>query len=264
MFGKKQELQRLNLEAPKPQMPEVDPVRLEAVNRKAREILDADRIPVALVVCTVGNGLLTFLPGAGQKPVMLLFSSIFAATDYLRATGTTGGTGQLKVEALPGLAQTWMTVGLEAAVLDRCPRCPQFLSMALAQMAKWTREDFAKTWAHLRATRQVLGEIRYRSAMSRLSAGSLAEARADLEYIRDHFDCGIPYLHQMIGMIAGMQNDHTAKAAAMERLREFGAEFEGPVDFSPQLMATATVGMMLNFGIAPGAVKAPGNSESPL
>ena len=137
--------------------------------------------------------------------------------------------------------------------------------MGLTQMAKWTREDFAKTWALFRATRQVLGEIRCRSAMSRLSTGSFAEARADLEYIRDHFDCSIPYLHQMIGMIAGTQNDHTAKAAAMERLKEFGPEFQAPLDFSPQLMATATVGMMLNFGIAPAGVKAThGNSESPL
>jgi hypothetical protein len=70
-----------------------------------------------------------------------------------------------------------------------------------------------------------------------------------LEYVRDHFDCGVPYLHQMIGLLAGVQHDELAKATAMERLKEFGPQFEGPLDFSPKLMATATVGLMGNFGM---------------
>jgi len=91
--------------------------------------------------------------------------------------------------------------------------------------------------------------------MTHMAAGSHAAARSDLEYVRDHFDCGVPYLHQMIGLLAGMQQDELAKAAAMERLKEFGPQFEGPLDFSPELMATATVGLMTNFGIA---LRAPG------
>lgn len=273
MFGKKQELQRLNLEAPKvepsgspappgPQMPNVDPVRLEAANRRAKEILEAGRIPEALVVCTVGNGLLTFRPGASQKPVMLLFSSPFAATDYLRATQTIGGTGLLKVDALPGSARSWIGAGLEAAVLDRCPRCPQFLSIGLAQMVNWTPEDFAKIWAHFRATRLVLGETRIRSAMAHIAAKSHGTARADLEYVRDHFDCSVPYLHQMIGFLAGIGQDEAAKAAAIERLKEFGPQFELPVEFRTEVLATAMVGLMANFGIGPGKVTTQPDAQS--
>ena len=275
MFGKDQELQRLNLEVPKaepsaapspslpaPQVPNVDPVKLEAINRRAKEILDAGSVPESLVVCTVGNGLLTFLPSAGQKPVMLLFSSTFAATDYLRAMRTTGGTGLLKVEALPGCAQSWMAAGHDAVVLDRCPRCPHFLSIGLAQMVSWTRQDFAKTWAHLRATRLVLGEIRIRSAMAHIAAGSHGAARADLEYVRDHFDCSVPYLHQMIALLAGIEQDEAAKAAAMERLKEFGPQFAGPFEFSPQLLATATLGLLGNFGIVPVKLTSQANPPS--
>ena len=119
-------------------------------------------------------------------------------------------------------------------------------------MAKYGEGDFAKVWANRRAARPVSGESRIRTAMDRSTAGCNAEARADLEYVRDHFDCGVPYLHQMIGPIAAIQGDEPAKAAALERLREFGPEFAGPLDFSPEPMVTALTGLTMNFGMLPG------------
>ena len=257
---RKNELQRLNLEAPKlersspspaPALPEADPARQEAVNRKAKVILDSGRIPEWLFVCSKTEGLLLFLPGQDQKPVMLLFSSPFAASDYMRATGTPGSVGQIKVEALPELARSWLSAGVQAAVLDRCPRCHQFLSINLAVIMKSTKEDFAKLWAYHRAARLVLAEIRIQSAMKHAAAGDHAAARSDLEYVRDHFDCGVPYLHQMIGLYADMQQDESAKAMTMERLKEFGPQFEGPLGFSPEALSTAVVGLMANFGMLP-------------
>ena len=50
-------------------------------------------------------------------------------------------------------------------------------------------------------------------------------------------------------MIAAAQNDEAAKALAMERLREFGPEFESPLEFSAELAAKAMVGLMANFGM---------------
>ena len=47
----------------------------------------------------------------------------------------------------------------------------------------------------------------------------------------------------------------------MERLREFGPEFEGPVEFSPEFAAKAMVGLMANFGmILPSVVWEPKKS----
>jgi hypothetical protein len=238
-FRKKEDFQRLNLEAPKPgpthpsappatqsiSLSSIDPARLEAVKHRAKEILDSGRIPEWLSVCWATRGLLMFQPARDEKPVMLLFSSPFAASDYLRATCTPATVRQLKVETLPESARSWLSLGLQAAALDRCPRCPQFLSVNLAGMAKWSKEDFAKVWAHHRATRSVMGELRIRSAMNHVAAGSHAAARSDLEYVRDHFDCGVPYLHQMIGLLAGSQQDELTKATAMERLKEFGPQF---------------------------------------
>ena len=182
---------------------------------------------------------------------MLLFCTPFAASDYLRATGTHGKVGQLKTEMLPALAQSWLSKGVQTAAVDRCPRCPQFLSIPLASMAKWTKEDFAKVWAHHRATRFVLGETRVRSAISHSAAGAHAAARTDLEYIRDHFECGLPYLHQLIGLLAGIEGDEPAKAASLERLKEFGPQFAGPLEFSPELMATAMTGLMTSYRMVP-------------
>jgi len=258
-FRKKEHLQQLNLETPKPGLAPpsaataaTDSIPLsnsEAVNRRAKEILDSGRIPDWLYVCASRNGLLMYQPAPDQKPMMLLFSSAFAANDYLRATGTQGTAHQFKVDTLPESAQSWLSFGVQAAVLDRCPRCPQCVSFELAVLAKLSKEDFARLWAHLRATRLVMGEMRVRSAMSHLSAGSHAAARNDLEYIRDHFDSGIPYLHQVIGLLAGMQKDEPARASAIERLKEFGPQFDEPLDFSPELVAKAMVGLMANFGM---------------
>jgi len=283
-FRKKDDLQRLNLEAPKPgpnppsaaspatqfnPHSSIDAAKLEAVSQRAKEILASGRIPEWLFVCLdTHHGLIMIRAAADQKPVMLLFSSPFGAADYLRAMGMPGKVGQLKVETLPESAQSWLSSGVQSAVLDRCPRCPQCLLIDLVAIAKWTKEDFAKVWAQLRAVRSVMGEVRIRSAMKHLAAGSRAAARSDLEYVRDHFDCGVPYLHQMIGLLAGMQQDELGKATAMERLKEFGPQFEGPLEFSPELLATAMVGLTQNFGppapsSSPTAEALPGSPVKP-
>jgi len=63
----------------------------------------------------------------------------------------------------------------------------------------------------------------------------------------------------MIGLLAGIQQDELAKATAIERLKEFGPQFEGPLDFSPTLLATATVGLTMNFGIV---LKTPAQNDA--
>lgn len=267
MFFRKQEYQRLNLKAPNvggasatpgpPPLPKpfgaADPAKVEAVNRKVKEILESGRIPDCLYRCGVGNGTLTLTGGHGQSPMVLLFSSTFATSDYLRVTGAKGTPMQLRVQNLPQFAQSWFASGARSATLDRCPRCPQnpCLTIGLESMTRWTAEDFAKVWAGHRASRLVLGEIRVRSAMQHKATGNHAAALIDLEYVRDHFDCGIPYLHQMIWLYAGM--DESVRRTALERLKEFGPEFDIPAEPSAkvlsQFMATATVGLLANFGI---------------
>jgi hypothetical protein len=189
------------------------------------------------------------MAGPGQKPVVLLFSTPFVATDYLRFTKSAGGVRQFAVDTLPQLAQSWLTSGAVAAAIDRCPRCPQFLSYPLADLTKCTRADFAKIWAYHRAARLVLGGIRVRSAMGHMASGDFTAARTDLEYVRDHFDCSVPHLHQAIAYISETLQDEPGKAAAMDRLKEFGPQFAGPLEFSPKVWATMIVGLTASFGV---------------
>ena len=96
----------------------------------------------------------------GQEPVMLMFSSPFAAIDYLRATGTSGKVSPLKIMDLPELARSWLSRGVENATLDRCPRCSQFVAIRLAALTHATPESLLKFWALQRATRLLLGDTR--------------------------------------------------------------------------------------------------------
>jgi hypothetical protein len=174
-----------------------------------------------------------------------------SASDYPARHWYSGYGGATQGGEVAGIDAIVAFIGAPGSCAGPLPGCAQFLPISLAGIAKWTQEDFAKVWAQHRASRSVLAEFRIRSAMNHLEVSSHAAARSDLEYVRDHFDCGIPYLHQMIGLLAGMQQDEPAKASAMERLKEFGPQFGAPLDFSPQLMATATMGMMANFGMVP-------------
>src|ERR1700722_1498763 len=263
-FDKKENLQRLNLQTPAPDPPRAAPPALaasciaasvnnpgiqEAVQQRAKMILDSGRTPASLFFNQVPGGILTFQPDPGQKPIILLFSNPFAARDYLRVSNQQGTVGQIKVDDLQKSAQSYLSLGIKALTLDRCPRCRHALLIDLAGIARWTTADFAKVWATHRAARLVCAEIRIHSAKKHHDDGALSAARIDYEYIRDHFDCGVPYLHQIIGMIAAAQNDEAAKAQAMERLREFGPEFEGPLEFSVELAGKAITGLMANFGM---------------
>ena len=255
-FRKDQDLQRLNLEPPKPNPAApaspavtVDPAKMELVHKRAKEILDSGALPQLMFLCGLPNGLLTFVPGPGEKPVVLLFSTPFAATDYLRAAKAAAEVRQFRVDALPQMAQSWLASGAAAVAIDRCPRCPQFLTCPLTGFLQNTPVDFAKIWAYHRASRIVLGGIRVQSAMHHMASGNHAAARTDLEYIRDHFDCAVPYVHQAIALLSGALQDEPGKAAAEERLKEFGPQFAGPVEFSPQVMATVMVGLTGTFGV---------------
>ena len=82
-----------------------------------------------------------------------------------------------------------------------------------------------------------------------MASGNHAAARTDLEYVRDHFDCGVPYLHQAIALISEILQDEPAKATALEWLKEFGPHFAGPLELSPKLWATVMLGWGASFGI---------------
>jgi hypothetical protein len=70
-----------------------------------------------------------------------------------------------------------------------------------------------------------------------------------MRHIHDHVDCGNPYLYQVIGLLADMRGDHKRKLTALERLKDFGAQFEGEAEFSSQNYAEANVCPLASFGM---------------
>jgi hypothetical protein len=90
----------------------------------------------------------------------------------------------------------------------------------------YVKDPQSKLWAGRRAARFVLGEIRVRSAMQHKAARDHAAALIDLEYVRDHFDCGVPCLHQMIWLYAG--EDESVRRNVAERLRDLGRNLKSP------------------------------------
>ena len=138
-------LQRLNLTAPARNPPDspaqattgshesihLNPAKGEEVTRRTKEIIASGMTPEWLFVCKSGGSLPTFQHAPNKKPAMLLFTTPFAAQDYIRATGTGANVGQLKVESLPEPARMWLSSGSDVFILNRCPRCKVFLLGAI-------------------------------------------------------------------------------------------------------------------------------------
>jgi hypothetical protein len=115
------------------------------------------------------------------------------------------------------------------------------------------REKLLLIWANRLAVRSFQGEIQFRQFLQQ-QKDSPAQARAALEMIRDHIDCGSPYLFELLAMLANMANDEPAKAQALERLKDFGPQFAdwdkrwAPDQFARSI-AIAMVGLAQSFGI---------------
>jgi hypothetical protein len=111
-----------------------------------------------------------------------------------------------------------------------------------------------------RAVRGYRGELKVREFLLCQSI-SRPRARAALESLRDHIDCSIPYVHELIAFLARMDYDLAAKTAAVDRLKEFGPEFadweskwgwNGPsmAEAMAQVMSEALFGLTKSFGIS--------------
>jgi hypothetical protein len=72
-------------------------------------------------------------------------------------------------------------------------------------------EAFLEIWRIHRATRWFQTERLVRGYMNQSSLKSMPEARATLEQIRDHVDCGIPWLHELIAFHARMDGDEPVR-----------------------------------------------------
>jgi hypothetical protein len=230
-----------------------NPQTVLLVKALAKELAVGQK-PEFLFVCEISKGVLAFEGGGNGKPTVLLFMTPFAALDYLSATGTAAQVHPIKFEAVPDLAQQCVAAGAGGFALNRCPRCPLILSADLATMAN--KEKFALFWGLRRAAQICFGQ---RSAQEFLAAKDPATRRAALELIRDHIDCSVPYVYELLAMVARADDDVPAKSAAVKELEKFGPQFANwelrwdtsSPEVWTQAMAEAFAGLCLSFGMEP-------------
>ena len=256
-------MQRLNLvppdrepaSNPSPLFPQPNPAAVKEIERRADFIVKSGKIPDSIFICGVENGILTFRPAEGKKPLMLMFMTPYAAADYIRATKAVAEVRQLTFDSLPKAAESWMASGVESFILNRCPRCNVATLLSMAAMKE--KDTLFRIWAIRRATQLFQGEIKVHEYMRQSTPFPVK--RAILELIRDHIDCGVPYLYELIAFHARIDGDETAKADALERLKEFGPQFadwesrwdQSAGASSPWIksLTVANLGLGMNFGI---------------
>lgn len=248
---------------------QLNPEQVKEVIRRTQQIREAGRVPEWLFCCRRGPGSLAVPGGPDNKPAVLLFTTQPDAQDYIRFTGAAEKVAALKLESLQEAAQGWISAGCGSFILNRCPRCN--IAVTYRVQLALSKQDFLAAWAVDRATKSVSAERLVRSAMTLLQlkpaqggttpggvvydTERFAKARSELEALRDHITCGVPWVHQMIGLLAGIQRDEAAAAAAVERLKEFGPRFDGTTDVSPENFAKniATAATMLTMTFVPAA-----------
>jgi hypothetical protein len=262
-------IQRLNLVPPDPEpassssqgaasfalppgFPEPDQEAVNEVLRRQANLIKERQFPALLFAC-LSDGGVVLLPGENRKTI-LLFTSRHAAQDYIRVFGLNATVGALKLTHLSEEGKRWVAAGVEAFTLNRCPRCNVLVSGGAATLLD--QEEFGNFWAISRATQLYCGEIKVREYIGQRNTDP-GPAQSTLEYIRDHIDCSIPYLHELIAFTGRLNGDEMARATSVERLTEFGPEFANweerwkasdPVA-SARSHSAALVGLAQNFGL---------------
>jgi hypothetical protein len=277
MFWKRSDddaIQRLNLVVPDHEIPsgritesnrpteprsdcitalKADPAKVQEIQRRAAELLKTGLTPRSVFLCRTKDGLVGLPYDESRRVALLLFSSPYLASDYVRVMGLTATVGELGVERLHQEAERWISAGSNIFLLNRCPRCQLSNDVSIRVQVLLAQEQaaFHQVWAIDRAKRMFFGGIKVQAASALWQVKSYPESQRMLEEVRDHIDCGVPYLHQMIAFLAGMQGDETAKSSAAERLMEFGPQFTVPAEFSIKPFAAAMVGLMQDFWLLP-------------
>jgi hypothetical protein len=192
-----------------------------------------------------------------ERKSLLFFSAPSSAADYARHIHTPAQIVGFNLDSLPGLARDWQAAGIPSFVMNRCPRCgtpnPMFPKDGLI-----TKEQLQFAWATSWALRNWRGEALAKHYLAVRGEAMAANRRGILEYLRDHVDYNIPYVHWLIAIYAGMQGDEEARLASVARLEEFREPFVGrvtlmtdPSDPKPWFdsVAEADLGLLSNFGM---------------
>jgi hypothetical protein len=189
----------------------------------------------------------------GKLTTLYFFDTPFAAKYAFERLRPTPAIAGCTVGSVPAKGEKWIAAGINSFAMIPCRLCgprnvfraenllshdkfTQCLGVEIVQRAFRTRGLALQTQAQL--------------------AKNKAVARASLEYLRDHFDAGNPYVHWMIAILAGMEGDMKANADSIAQMEELGPEFAEklrgkPFDASPEsqflTFPEAMMGILLSY-----------------
>jgi hypothetical protein len=213
---------------------QIDPkllaVAAPEIKRRVEKMLESGKRPQALflAVSTTSNGLVSFKTTNPDRTVLPIFTSGHTAMDYLKTAKVSGGVHMFPIESLPPYVEQWRRMRIDSFVLDRCPRCPDFLCLPIDVH---TEQQFLTLWAAHRATRDFQAERLINAYLDALkNPGAIASssargARNLLETLRDHIDYSVPFVHWLIALHAGIDGDQEARIASTQNLEAFGPDF---------------------------------------
>jgi hypothetical protein len=117
--------------------------------------------------------------------------------------------------------------------LDVCPRCGNGVAIPIKEK-ELSEKQLLSTWAIRMTTRNYMAQKLISAYLKPSSdnsqtTGSRKEKRKLLEELRDHVDCGVPYVHWLIAIEAGIDRDEEVLQESIRRLEEFGQHFKGKV-----------------------------------
>ena len=196
-------LQRLNLTLPEREKNVAvldtcasEPDAAEEIDLRAKLILDAGQVPDLLYVCGDKNKYVAVehpqakssrtaaLHHAAMRPGIICglctSRTMWDMCHSMRCRTSDKGS---------------INSGIQAFALNRCFRCG--VTAPLRMQVLLEREAFRTLWARDRAARWYRGEHKFSEFIEYQKRGD-ARARRTLEYIRDHIDCGTPYLYELI------------------------------------------------------------------
>ena len=188
------------------------------------------------------NGLVTItLPDDGG-PCLPLFSTPLRAADYVRTLLHSGPSVRYLSSSpleLVRMLRDVETAGIEALVLDRCPRCPSFTAISTASLK--TPEDLISVWRIVKATELARVNLYHTFALEAARAGQIETARDVAFETVGHVTLEDPRPHLLLGQIAVRLRDRKLlrqakaflaflKAERWEQMLDQAAE-SGSTDF---------------------------------
>jgi hypothetical protein len=198
----------------------------------------------------------TFTTKDGKRTILPLFASRWIAQSYLTGRGLQAVIAACRLGGLADQADKWIAAGINWYALNPCFRCGNTTPYPIAELQ--SEEQFLQTWNLDAVTRRLFAEIIVRTCQAQFASNPKG-VRDSLERVRDHLDCGVPYLHWVIAILAGMGDDMVVKLAAVQRLEEFGPDFAGKLNgtsYDPKVpganiatMPEAMMGLLASYGI---------------